>query len=319
MNWSPQDVIVPLEKEPEQRLTPLSLADLLDYQFPSRVNLLAPWLPSQGLVMAYAPRGIGKTHFALGVAYAVASAGEFLGWHAPQAAGVLYLDGEMPGAVMQERLATIVANADREPIAPFVIVNPDLQPNGMPRIDSAAGQTAIDELLTDDIKLIVVDNISTLSSGRENEADSWGPMQTWALHQRAQGRTVLFIHHAGKGGSQRGTSRREDVLDTVIALRRPAEYTPEQGATFEVHFEKSRGIYGDDVRPFEASLTTTPDGRMSWTTRSLEDSTLERVVALLNDGLSQKEVSIELGINKSNVSRHAKTAKELGLLKGGGE
>jgi putative DNA primase/helicase len=142
-------------------------------------------------------------------------------------------------------------------------------------------------------------------------------MQAWALRQRAQGRTVLFIHHAGKGGAQRGTSRREDVLDTVIALRRPAEYTPEQGATFEVHFEKSRGIYGEDVRPFEASLTTSPDGRMSWTTRSLEDSTLERVVALLNDGLSQKEVAIELGINKSNVCRHAKTAKELGLLKGG--
>jgi len=63
---------------------------------------------------------------------------------------------------------------------------------------------------------------------------------------------VPFIHHSGKGGEQRGTSRREDVLDTVIALKRPADYSPEQGACFEVHYEKSRGIFGDDVAPFKA-------------------------------------------------------------------
>src|SRR3712207_8895249 len=61
--------------------------------------------------------------------------------------------------------------------------------------------------------------------------------------------TTLFrslIHHAGKGGQQRGTSRREDALDTVIALRRPADYEPEQGARLEVHLEKARGVAGLD-------------------------------------------------------------------------
>src|SRR3712207_8616616 len=43
-------------------------------------------------------------------------------------------------------------------------------------------------------------------------------------------RAVLFIHHQGKGGTQRGTSRKEDVLDTVIALRRPDDYSPAEGA-----------------------------------------------------------------------------------------
>jgi hypothetical protein len=37
-------------------------------------------------------------------------------------------------------------------------------------------------------------------------------------------------HHAGTNGRQRGASRREDALDTVIALRRPEDYSPEQGA-----------------------------------------------------------------------------------------
>jgi hypothetical protein len=30
------------------------------------------------------------------------------------------------------------------------------------------------------------------------------------------------------------------ALDTVIALRRPKDYSPEQGARFEIHFEKLR-------------------------------------------------------------------------------
>lgn len=54
----------------------------------------------------------------------------------------------------------------------------------------------------------------------------------------------MFIHHAGKSGAQRGTSKREDVLDTVVALKRPGDYVTSQGARFEVHFEKARGIFG---------------------------------------------------------------------------
>src|SRR5438552_795292 len=84
--------------------------------------------------------------------------------------------------------------------------------------------------------LIVIDSISTLAgAGKENEAESWLPMQEWALALRRAGKSVLLLHHDGKGGQQRGTSRREDILDVVIHLRRPADYEPQQGARFEVH------------------------------------------------------------------------------------
>ncbi len=71
---------------------------------------------------------------------------------------------------------------------------------------------------------------------------------------RRRGVSVLIVHHAGKGGEQRGTSRREDVLDTSISLRRPNDYVPTEGARFEVHFEKARGIHEDRAKPFEAKL-----------------------------------------------------------------
>ncbi|WP_153306568.1 hypothetical protein [Desulfogranum japonicum] len=68
------------------------------------------------------------------------------------------------------------------------------------------------------------------------------------------GKSVLLVHHDGKGGMQRGSSRKEDVLDTVIKLLRPKSYTPDQGALFKVHFRKNRGIHSDDAKTFEASL-----------------------------------------------------------------
>jgi putative DNA primase/helicase len=268
--------------------------------------------------MVYAPRGVGKTFFALGVAYAVASAGEFLGWKAPRARGVLFLDGEMPARVLQERIANTIASHPSEPTAPMRIVTPDRQPQGMLDLTDANDQDRLAKHL-DGIDLIIADNISTLCrTGRENEAEGWLPIQQWALQQRAAGRSVLFVHHAGKGGTQRGTSRREDILDTVIALKRPPDYTPENGASFEVHFEKSRGFYGEDSKPFEASLTTYLDGRQIWATRPLEESTFERVISLHQDGLSPNEISTELNIHKSRVSRHLKRARDEGRIKDGG-
>ncbi len=96
------------------RLRALSLGDLLALELPPREDVLAPWLPTQGLAMLYAPRGIGKTRVGLGVAYAVASGGTFLSWSAPAARGVIYIDGEMPTIVMQQRLAAVANSADTE-------------------------------------------------------------------------------------------------------------------------------------------------------------------------------------------------------------
>jgi putative DNA primase/helicase len=128
----------------------------------------------------------------------------------------------------------------------------------------------------------------------------------------------LLIHHAGKSGQQRGTSRREDVLDTVITLKRPAEYKQQDGACFEVFFEKNRSLYGDEVKPFEAHLKShlNEDGvkTFEWSWRSLEDSTFEKVCRLSCDGLSNTDITQELGIDKSTVSRHVKRGKQEGKI-----
>jgi len=117
--------------------------------------------------------------------------------------------------------------------------------------------------------------------------------------------SVLAVHHSNKSGGQRGTSSREDVLDTVIALRRPSDYRVEQGARFEIHLEKARGIVGADAKPFEAHLVTDEHGLMTWACREIDDVELEAVKALKteNPAMTIRELAAETGLTKSKVHR----------------
>ncbi len=52
---------------------------------------MSPWLLSQSLNMVYAWRGVGKTHFSMNVAYAVASGGSMFGrWQADKPCRLAY-------------------------------------------------------------------------------------------------------------------------------------------------------------------------------------------------------------------------------------
>jgi hypothetical protein len=296
----------------------IGLHDFIALKITPRSAILGPWLMTQSLNMIYGWRGVGKTHVSLGVAYAVASGGTFLNWSAEKPCRVLVLDGEMPAAALQARLAAIAASNERQPEEGFLsLVTPDLQTGIMPDLSTHAGQQEVNAAIEkSEAQLIIVDNLSCLvrGSGRENDAESWTPVAGWALFQRQLGRSVLFIHHAGKGGQQRGTSKREDLLDVVISLRLPPDYDPVNGACFEVHFEKARHLRGDEVSPIEAMLTTDPDGLASWIYRLVEETNSNRVVELAKEGLTQAEIAQELQLSPATVSRACRKAKDEGKL-----
>lgn len=286
---------------PAPPIESINVFSFLAKDFPPRELMLAPWLAVQGLTMVAAPRGVGKTHIAVGVAYAVATGGEFLRWKAPQPRKVLLLDGEMPAALLQERIRE---TQNRAGVVPdhwdnLKIAAADLQERGLPDLTLPEAQQLYAPLIADR-DLIVVDNLSTICRGlKENDADSWTPVQDWALEQRRKGKSVLFIHHCGKSGQQRGTSRKEDVLDTVLNLRRPPDYSPEQGARFEVRYEKSRGFFGEEAEPFEARLI---DGQ--WFTSEVKAADdIESLAALKAAGCSIREISERTGVPKSTVAR----------------
>ena len=102
-------------------------------------------------------------------------------------------------------------------------------------------------------------------------------------------------------------------MDSVVALKRPDDYMANQGARFEIHFEKSRGFSGKDAEPFVVQLEEVDD-QYNWISNSLEESLFQKIVSLTKDGMSQKEIAEELGIHKSTVSKNIKIAKEKGLF-----
>jgi putative DNA primase/helicase len=299
---------------------PLGFHEFLNLGVAPRQMLLSPILPEKSLSMLYAPRGIGKTLLALSIGLAVASGSNLLRWSTPRARRVLYVDGEMILSDLQQRLSEISLGFGREiPNDDFRILAADHTEGGI-NLATQEGQAGIERLL-DGIDLVIMDNLSTLfPNGSENAGDAWEPMQSWLLKLRRSGKSVLFVHHAGNNGRQRGTSRREDVLDTVIGLRRPEDYSPEQGARFEIHYEKLRHR-ADGAAPFEATVRpfVSENGvsALTWTNRDLLPPMLTRAAALFADEHTVREVAAILRVSRSVAGRLRQRALEEGLLEAG--
>ena len=290
---------------------PVELRELLSTDMPPREWLLEGLLQQRDLAMIHAFRGIGKSRFVHGLAVAVAAGSSFLRFRAPHPAGVLLVDGELPREDLQAMLAQAVATAGSVPTAPLRVLSADLSELPVYSLATERGRKQVEQYL-DGVALLILDSITTLcpGAGSENDAESWDIMQAWLLDLRRRGITVLLIHHDGKGGSQRGTSKREDVLSQVVQLKRPVGYHPREGARFELTFSKSRGLVGEAADPIEAWLQVGAgqDGGDMWTWRPLEDAQAARVAELSAEGLSIRDIAAELGLSKSAVHRALKRA-----------
>jgi hypothetical protein len=116
------------------RATELATRDL-----PQRESILDPILAQKSLMMLYGPRGLGKTHLALGIAWAAASGRSFLKWTAQRPHRVVYVDGERAAVDMQARLRALGSIPET---LDFMIA--DLNPmTGMADLCTNEGQAAL--------------------------------------------------------------------------------------------------------------------------------------------------------------------------------
>lgn len=293
----------------------VSFGDLLAMELPERPHYIS-WMPAAGNIMVFGPRGVGKTFFQLAITAALVSGTPLFGWKIDLAVGVLYIDGEMSIKELRERLTSLMNDP---PVAPLQFLTSELvyqRCDGRDLILTAEAMRQEVVKILDahpEIKVMILDNISCLFSGiNEDSKQDWEPINAWLIRLRHRGLTTVLVHHAGKSGQQRGTSGREDSLDTVIQLSLPAGYDPRDGCHFELNFTKCRSVQGDDVRPLDVHLQAV-NGVSQWSVQPVEVSTLDRARKLLAEGVTgPTELAEELGINKGYASRILKKLKAEG-------
>jgi len=283
----------------------LTMAEVLALDVSPRVYLLEPWLEVGSLAMLHAPRGHGKTRFLLSAAYAIATGQRFILWEVQHAARVLFVDGELPTRLLQARLQVLGNETENLRVLSRDIMLTDGVT--LPDLGTPEGRTFLDRIIErENSEVIILDSLSTLiRSGVENEAESWAPVQDWLLHHRLRGRTVVLIHHEGRNKIARGTSKREDVLDTIVRLeeRQDDDLVKERGIEFVLTFTKAREFGGEDRTPLVLSLSTA-SGTAEWSYRKERDLKKERIIALSKQpGMTHKKIAAEMKLTEGRISQ----------------
>lgn len=301
-----------------QKIKIYSAKEIALKEFPIKKFFLKPLFFPGSLTMLYASPGIGKTFTALWMAAAVAGEGYFLKWKSEAAGRVLYVDGEMGLEAMQERLTKTVTGIDFN-FSPenLSFICPDDSNQGEVPLISDIGSHKAFLAAMENRDVIFFDNYDSLTSrsGRESDEDVWA--KSWKLIKqlRAKGKSIVIIHHAGKGGNQLGTSKKEQPLNWMIELKRPATYTPSLGAQFELKFTKVRGIKGPDVDSLLVNLTEHEKG-ITWEWKGLESETQERIQKMKDVGMTDSQIAEETGTTlffvKSVLNKKEIEVKDVG-------
>ena len=203
---------------------------------------------------------------------------------------------------------------------PFLFEN-----NFIPKInDTKITQT----LIKDQIKrisdihsspiFVCFDNLSCLTDYKENDNDDWTSMLDMYTFLKHEGHSICHVHHVGKGGQQRGASRKHDALDTVIHLKRPEEYDASEGAVFNVRYDKHRHFAGEYARSFKCAIKVDDNNKVSWDISDYKDIASEELLTAYCEGLpdiTYTKLEEEFGISKSTIGRTIKQCVKNGLYK----
>jgi AAA domain-containing protein/DnaB helicase-like protein len=289
--------------------------ELQGLQLTQRRKLLGDWFCEGDLGFIFAFRGVGKTWLALGIAQALSTGGKLGDWQAHERVRVLYIDGEMPPDLMRERCDGLQSANDQ-----LQFLNHEIlfeRTGKVLNITNREIQDAIRErCLTTGVKVLILDNLSTLASGmKENEADSWELVNPWLLDLRRRKIAVVIVHHAGRSGEMRGTSKREDNVFWIIALddaKKDAD--DKRGARFVSRFTKPSRNCQDEVPAFEWHFVTEHSGEVTISHKVAQSLDVFRQV--IADGVTDnQQIAQEMKVSPATVSRFAKKAIDAGWLK----
>jgi hypothetical protein len=198
---------------------PLDLRALLTQPAPSTDFLAEPVLPVGKLVGLTATRGDGKSLLALEIACAKAAGRQVLSQPEGTPIHVVYLDMEMGPDDLYDRLPDLGYGPDNADFGTLVDHLHYYQLPNLPPLDTEAGGQALEALVNrHGAVLVVVDTLSRVVAGKENETETYRDLFTHTEKRLKRLRiAVLRLDHLGKDKERgsRGASAKEDPLDLV--------------------------------------------------------------------------------------------------------
>lgn len=297
----------------------ISSKELVELNLRPRRRLLGDWFCEGDLGFLYAFRGVGKTWLALSFAKALTEGGSIGEWQAENAVKVLYVDGEMPADLIQARDRGLQRGAGEVEFLNHEILFDRTQK--VLNITDPALQSAITEHCRQTgVKVVFLDNLSTLASGmKENDSYAWEQVNNWLLQFRRHKIAVVIVHHAGRNGEARGTSKREDAAFWVIALDDAKKQSDDQrGARFISRFTKPSRNTQDEIPAYEWHYVTDPVTGIITVSHKLAQS-LDVFRRLIEDGVTDcTDIAAELKISRASVCRMAKKGIAGGWLRKSG-
>jgi AAA domain len=289
-------------------------SELHDLKLTPRRKLLGDWFCEGDLGFIFAFRGTGKTWLALAIAQALATGGKLGEWQAHECVKVLYIDSEMPPDLMRQRCDGLGNSPN------LSLVNHAILFDRTSKVLNIANREIQDAItrrcVNTGVKVLFIDNLSTAASGiKENEADSWEQVNPWLLDLRRRKIAVVIVHHAGRSGEMRGTSKREDNVFWIIALDDTKKNVDDnRGARFISHFTKPSRNTQEKVAAYEWHFVTdNATGQVSVSHQLAQ--TMDVFLGLIEDGVTEcSEIAEEMKTSKASVSRIAKLAMKSGKI-----
>jgi predicted ATP-dependent serine protease len=262
--------------------------------------------------MIYAKPGVGKSYFCLWLAAALGGGSDFLKWKSGEIANVLYIDGEMGIRQLKERFTELCKRSNEMAKLNTTFVCPESFGSLIvPAINEPAGQKFYSDSMRG-FDVLILDNYCSLIRPGKNESDQqiWAAVQPWLTQLRAFGKCVILVHHAGKSGDQLGTSTKEFALDWCLNFHKPADYEDDQGARFNIRFQKGR-FKGEEKEGFTAWYKTIGN-ETEWTWQSAKESRVAQVREMKAVGMCDRDIAHALGMNLFTVKKIIKKLNEPG-------
>ena len=320
------------EKTKPQGLTTLTLSQFVERNYPPIKYYMYPIISDECLGMIFALPGVGKSLFAMELAWRCSQGINFMHWEYNsllKPPPVLYVEGEMSARQIQDRVTTMVER-DRHLIKDednFHIAVLKEQPNqNFQKLKTPEGrlnvENAADKIFKDtgNKPLIFLDNVRFLMGNfNEKEGQDWIDFVLWLATLRAKGYSTYFLHHAVNTGEKAsGSGYQDSNLDVNIKLCKPedknkAEYSDDHFTQIQFEFKKMRENVIGQMTPF---IMVVDRNSGSWSKVPVLNTTERKIKELLDTGKDAKQIiSDKEGFSKANV--HKVIAKIKGVKEDG--